>query len=215
MRFGDDDYDGYVLEYFRKFIDDKFENLSLIVDFLELPSWLEANDPKLYSDLYPGASVNVLSEVDLASLPNGGAIRENLGRLQQRLEDGDAAATIGTAKDLIESTAKVILIAEGQSTKGADLPQLIKRAHEIVNLHAKTVMHNDPEIEVAVRKIRGGLQMVALGVVELRNAAGTGHGRGRASPSGLADDARLAAEAAAAWIRAILAAYSKFTKKGV
>jgi len=153
---------------------------------------------------------------DLANLPDGGAIRENLTRLQRGLDGGDAAATIGTAKDLIESTAKVVLTAEGRPiAKTEGLSSLIKRTHEVVNLHAATATHTDPKVEEAVRKIRGGLQSVALGVVDLRNAAGTGHGHMSASPSGLADDARLAAEAAAAWIRSILAAYSKLTSRTI
>ena len=52
-------------------------------------------------------------------------------------------------------------------------------------------------------------QLIEL--VELRNAAGTGHGKGEPSPSGLADDARLAADATAAWIRSVLGAYSELT----
>ena len=214
LKWGDGDYRGYVFEFFTRFLDQRFQNLGVLVKFLGLSAWLEANDPGLYADLYEGASVNVLPEVDLANLPDSGAIRENLSRLQNRLEDGDTAATIGTAKDLIESTAKVILVAEGYRLEGEDLPYLIKRAHEIVNLHAKSATHRDPKVEAALKKIRGGLQSVALGVMELRNEAGTGHGHATISPSGL-DDARLAAEAAAAWIRSILAAYSKSTNRKI
>ncbi|MDE0231068.1 MAG: abortive infection family protein [bacterium] len=214
LKWGDDDYRGYVFEFFRRFMGEGLQNLDVQVKFLGLSAWLEANDPGLHADLYEGTSVDVLPEVDLANLPDSGAIRDNLGRLQSQLEGGDAAATIGTAKDLIESTAKVILVAEGHRPEGEDLPYLIKRAHEIVNLHAKSATHRDPKVEAAVKRIRGGLQSVALGVVELRNQAGTGHGRAAIIPTGL-DDARLAAEAAAAWIRSILTAYSRFTNKSI
>ena len=168
----------------------------------------------MHAEFYDDASLDVPSEEDLANLPDSGAIRENLSRLQRLLDDGDAAAAIGTAKDLIESTAKVVLIAEGEPVaKAEDLASLIKRTHAVLNLYAPDTAHADPAVEAAVKKIRGGLQAVALGVVDLRNAVGTGHGRSSPSPSGLADDARLAADAAAAWIRSILAAYTEFTNR--
>ena len=210
LLFDDEDYKGHVFEFFQTFFSQSFQSLSTSADFLGLRAWVESNDPKLYASLYPGGSVNVLPEVDLANLPSSEAIRENLHRLQSQLDGNDAAATIGTAKDLIESTAKVVLNAAGELVgKKEDLASLIKRAHEVVNLHAKTARSNNPTLETAVKRIREGLQSVALGVVDLRNEVGTGHGRATPSPSGLADDARLAADAAAAWIRSILAAYSK------
>ena len=216
LHFGDDDYNGLVLQFFRRFLGESFKRVGVCVEFLSLSAWLEENQPQLHAQLYEGASVRVPPVEDLANLPDGSAIRENLARLQRGLDGGDAAATIGTAKDLIESTAKVVLKAEGQAiAKTEDLPSLIKRTHQVVNVHAATAVHADPEVEAAVKKIRGGLQSVALGVVDLRNAAGTGHGHVSASPSGLADDARLAAEAAAAWIRSVLAAYSKHTSRPV
>ena len=214
LSWGDDDYEGLVFKFFGRFLGDDFEHLDLCVDFLDLEAWLEQHEPAWHAELCLGTSVYVLPEEDLANLPDGNAIRENLRRLQDQLEARDAAATIGTAKDLIESTAKVVLTCEGLPiAKNEDLPSLIKRTHKVVNLYAKTAVHANPDVEAAVKKIRGGLQSIALGIVYLRNEVGTGHGRIATSPSGLADDARLAADAAAAWIRSILAAYSEFTNR--
>lgn len=216
LHFDDEDYGGHVLEFFRRFLGVGFGNVPVCVEFLGLSAWLEENEPELHARLYEGASVAAPAAEDLANLSDGSAIRENLARLQRGLDGGDAPATIGTAKDLIESTAKLVLTADGQTiTKTEDLPSLIKRTHQVVNLHAASAAHTNPEVQAAVKQIRGGLQSVALGVVKLRNTAGTGHGHVLASPSGLADDARLAAEAAAAWIRSVLAAYSKFTSRTI
>lgn len=214
LRWGDDDYGGLVLIFFRMFLGRELKHLDVCTEFLDLEKWLNDNDPKLYVELYTGAPLDVLSEVDLTDLPNSSAIRENLNRIQSQLSAGDSAAAIGTAKDLIESTAKVILIAEGEPIESKeDLPSLIKRVHKIVDLHTQTADNADPRIRSAVKKIRGGLQSVALGVVDLRNAAGTGHGRATISPSDLPDEARLAAEAAATWIRSILAAHANLTRR--
>ncbi len=216
LRWSDDDHGGLVLVFFRKFLGGELKHLDVCADFLDLEKWLHENDPKLYVELYAGAPLDVLSEVDLTDLPDSSAIRENLNRLQSQLSAGDSAAAIGTAKDLIESTAKVILTAEGQPIENnEDLPSLIKRVHKIVNLHAQTADNADPRIQSAVKKIRGGLQSMALGVVDLRNAAGTGHGRATTSPPDLPDEARLAAEAAATWIRSILAAYAKLAHRTI
>ncbi|MCY4620891.1 MAG: abortive infection family protein [bacterium] len=216
LRWGDDDHDGLVLEFFRKFLGGELEHLDVCLEFLDLETWLEEYDPKLYVELYPGSPLEVPREVDLTDLPAASAIRENLNRLRGQLSAGDSAAAIGTAKDLIESTAKVILTAEGQPIgHNQNMDTLIKRAHEIVNLHAQTVNNADPQVQAAVKRIRGGLQSVALGVVDLRNAAGTGHGRATIGPSALPDEALLAAEAAATWIRSILAAYAKLTGRTI
>ncbi|HGG56258.1 MAG TPA: hypothetical protein ENK31_00495, partial [Nannocystis exedens] len=170
----DDDYSGHVLKFFQQFLGDGFEHLRDCVDFLDLRGWLEGNDLKLFAELYDGSLV-VPAEEDLANLKEAAAIREALGRLRLLLEAGDDAGTIGTAKDLIESTAKVILSAENEPIgKTESLTSLIRRTHDVVDLHASTAAHSDPAVETAVRKIRGGLQAIAIGVADLRNAAGTG-----------------------------------------
>lgn len=216
LRWGDGDHSGLVLEFFRRFLGREFEHLDVCTEFLDLEKWLDENDPKLHIELYTGAPLDTPSDVDLAGLPDSSAIKENLNRLRSQLSLGDSAAAIGTAKDLIESTAKVILAAERQPiANNEDLPSLIKRVHKIVNLHAKTVNNIDPSLQSAVKKIRGGLQSVALGVVDLRNAAGTGHGRVTVGTSDLPDEARLSAEAAVTWIRSILAAYARLTRKTI
>jgi AbiJ N-terminal domain 5/Abortive infection C-terminus len=204
LRFNDDDYGACVLSFFRNHLGDRWENLTEVIEHLDLREWLRSNDVGLYRELYADG-VATPTDDDLAHLPDARAIRENLDRLNRLIEDGDHAAVVGTAKDLMESTARLVLDAAGTpASKTEDLPALIKRTHTALKVHAGEVTGQPAAVTAAVRRIRSGLQTAALGVVELRNEIGTGHGRMTPSPSGFADDARLAADAAAGWIRAML-----------
>ncbi|MGT6257493.1 hypothetical protein ACRW5P_27915, partial [Escherichia coli] len=55
-----------------------------------------------------GGPVAVLRDGALADLADPSAIREGLQRISRALQDGDPAQAIGSAKELIESTAKVV-----------------------------------------------------------------------------------------------------------
>ncbi|MCY7288338.1 MAG: abortive infection family protein [Cryobacterium sp.] len=56
----------------------------------------------------------------------------------------------------------------------------------------------DVDSSAAIKKTRGGLSAVVIGIVELRNAEGSGHGRNRSSPLS-PRHARLAVNSARAW----------------
>jgi hypothetical protein len=53
-----------------------------------------------------GTATVVLREDTLAKLSDPGAIREHLARISRAIESDDPAQAIGSAKELIESTAK-------------------------------------------------------------------------------------------------------------
>ena len=79
-----------------------------------------------------------LAEDVVANLRDPAAIRENLRRLQGII-DTDPALAIGTAKELVESTAKTVLQERGrQIDDKADLPSLVNQAQESLGLHPKT-----------------------------------------------------------------------------
>ncbi|NHW87555.1 abortive infection family protein, partial [Escherichia coli] len=87
------------------------------------------------------------------------------------------AQAIGSAKELVEATAKTMLDELGISFDGktAKLPQLIDRAQRELGLHPQTVAPG-PDGSQAVKRILGGLSGIALGLGELRNEGwGTGH----------------------------------------
>ena len=73
----------------------------------------------------------------ITNLRDPAAIREHLARLQRiGIDQSDPALAIGTAKELVENTAKTVLQERGFEVDDKDnLPALVRRAHEALGLH--------------------------------------------------------------------------------
>jgi hypothetical protein len=112
---------------------------------------------------------------------------------------------IGTAKELIESTAKTVLQERGLEINDKDdLPALVKQAQEALGLHPSSAQPG-PDSTDAVKRILGGLMNITAGLGELRNRGyGTGHGH-KGERVGLRPrHARLAVNAAMTWCSVML-----------
>ena len=140
----------------------------------------------------------------LSGLKDASAIREQLGRIQRAIID-DPALAVGSAKELIESTAKVVLTERGQQVdESADLPSLIRAAQQSIGLHPSSVTPG-PDGSDAVKKILGSVSGIAIGLAELRNRGyGTGHGPAVARVGLRARHAHLAVNAAFTWCQLML-----------
>jgi hypothetical protein len=113
----------------------------------------------------------------LAAVPTESGIRlqlDRLGRLEQEPEE-----MIGAAKELVEATAKHVLLELGEELpENADLPGLSKLALAKLRLHPKAIAPTTKGSEV-MAKILSSLGQTAGGLAELRNLGyGTGHGAG-------------------------------------
>jgi hypothetical protein len=141
----------------------------------------------------------------LAQLRDPAAIEEHLDRIRQSM-DSDPALAVGSAKELIESTAKVVLLERGLAwdERKDDVRALITKAQMALSLHPSAATPG-PDGSDAVKKILGGAATVALGVAELRNRGyGTGHGpAGRRTGLGTRH-AHLAVNAAITWCQLML-----------
>lgn len=140
----------------------------------------------------------------LAGLRDPAAIIENLDRIQRAI-DADPAQVVGSAKELIESTAKTVLAERGLTvSERDDLPALVRQAQQALNLHPSAATPG-PDGSDAVKKILGAVSGVAIGVAELRNRGyGTGHG-GTGTRVGLHPrHAHLAVNAAMTWCQLML-----------
>jgi hypothetical protein len=155
-------------------------------------------------DLEARGGTPEISSASLANLRDPAAIIDNLNRIRRAISV-DPAQAVGSAKELIESTAKVVLIERGQPADDrADLPALVKEAQQALMLHPAQATPG-PDGTDAVKKILGGVSAIAIGVAELRNRGyGTGHGAaGRRV--GLRDrHAHLAVNAALTWCQLML-----------
>ena len=129
-----------------------------------------------------GSTAVVLRAGALGNLTDPGAIRDHLTRISRAIESSDPAQAIGSAKELIQSTAKVVLREVGATVDDAwDIPKLVLEAQVVLRVHP-TAAAPGPDGSDAVKRILGGVTTVAGGVAELRNRSyGTGHGPGRSA----------------------------------
>lgn len=140
----------------------------------------------------------------MAGLREPAAIIDNLERIA-RNADTDPAQVIGSAKELIESTAKTVLAQLGRPVNDKDdVPQLVSQAQQALQLHPSSATRG-PDGSDAVKKILGVVTNVTTGVAELRNRGyGTGHGAASQRPGLHPRHARLAVNAARTWCELIL-----------
>jgi len=135
----------------------------------------------------------------MSTLTDPSAIQEQLDRIQRAIGD-DPALAIGSAKELVESTAKVVLVERGRTiSEKDDLPALARAAQEALGLHPSSATPG-PDGSDAVKKILGAVTTIAAGLGELRNRGyGTGHGPAGTRIGLRPRHAHLAVNAAVTW----------------
>ncbi len=144
-----------------------------------------------------------LSARTIEALPSDSAIPMLLRRMWDNVDD-DPDASIGAAKEAIEATAKHVLLQAGETLSDAEkMPALIARSQDALGVHAKSV-DGSKQAADAIKTVLGSLAQVALGVNELRRDYGSGHGRPKRAAGLSGRHARLAAQAADAWVRFML-----------
>jgi hypothetical protein len=118
----------------------------------------------------------------------------------------DPALVIGSAKELVESTAKAVLTERGWSVNDKDdLPALVSQAQRALALHPSQATPG-PDGTEAVKKILGGMTTIIAGLGELRSRGyGTGHGPASTRVGLRARHAHMAVNAAVTWCQLTLA----------
>lgn len=120
----------------------------------------------------------------------------------------DPALAIGSTKELVESTLKTILLGMGVSfdDKKDDVPALLKKAQKTLDLVPSEVVEAKRGAEI-IRKVLSNLGAIVIGVAELRNLYGTGHGKAGSSRGLTVRHSRLVAGAGAALCGFLLETY--------
>jgi hypothetical protein len=104
------------------------------------------------------------------------SLRDHIRRIEQNV-DADPAQAIGSAKELVETVAKHVLVQYGEDPEQHDnLPQLVKHAMKLLDLSLENLPQAKKGAE-SIRQILAGLGQIVGGTAELRNLYGTGHGR--------------------------------------
>ncbi|MGB7448642.1 MAG: abortive infection family protein [Ornithinimicrobium sp.] len=141
-----------------------------------------------------------LTDHALNALPDPQSIQDHLRRLGDSV-DTDPRLAVSTAKALIESTAKCVLTARGQSyTKAAKVPALVNAAQESLGLAPKSVSDEDR----ALRQALQSLVTLTQSVTELRNSVGIDHGAEDVPRWVRPRHARLVVGAARVWCQLML-----------
>lgn len=124
-----------------------------------------------------GSPISVISDAVPSNLSDPAVILDHLDRISHAIERDDPAQAIGSAKELVESTAKVVLRECGEPFSDADdLPDLVRKAQITLEVHP-TTSTSGPDGSTGVKKILGATIVITTGVAELRNRGyGTGHG---------------------------------------
>ena len=116
------------------------------------------------------------ASLSTAVLPEESDIRLHLQRLERL--DQAPEEMIGAAKELVEATAKYVLITLNITTNSnADIGELSKQALAQLHLRPESLAPTSKGAD-SMKRILAGLSQIAGGMAELRNAYGTGHGRG-------------------------------------
>ncbi len=143
----------------------------------------------------------------VASVSSGSLDCDHLDRYVDRINssiDSDPALAIGSTKELVEAVLKTILDARGTPyDRHEDVPKLLKRVQGALQLIPGDVEETKKGAEI-IRRTLGSIGSVVVGVAELRNLYGTGHGHGRNRGGLRTRHARLVVGAGVALCRFLL-----------
>ena len=125
------------------------------------------------------------------------AISSHAERLRTALRSQDHSLALGCAKELVESVARVVLVARGHAAANKpDYLDVLKPAHAELEYQPGPGLAQD----APVRGIAANAMKIAGRLRDLRNDYGTGHGR--AATPVIEDEALvLAVEGALLWVR--------------
>lgn len=139
------------------------------------------------------------------------ALQDHLNAIHRTIST-DPASTIASAKELVETTLKLILDNRQVAyDNGDDLADLYKKVATELALTRESVP-DSAKGSAAAKKTLSGLHTAVFGLAELRNTIGRGHGRTTASPA-LERHARLAFNTAVAICEFLLDTWHDREKK--
>lgn len=107
--------------------------------------------------------------------PSGwAAIEDPLNRLKNAVHNNDRPLIVGSAKDLVEATARVVLSVRGQPAgSNEDYDKVLGDAHRAIERQPGPGV----AVDAPVRQAATCARKLAVQLRELRNTYGTGHGR--------------------------------------
>ena len=168
-------------------------------DFKSLKKWIERDGYRYESGrlVAAGGQAGLAHISDVITGLNLPELRRQLDRISASVES-DPSLAIGTAKELIESVCKTVLVERNiDFASDADIGRLVKEARKALGLLPESIPDSAKGSET-IRRILSNLGNVAQGLGELRNLYGTGHGKDGTNRGLSPRHARLAVASASA-----------------
>jgi hypothetical protein len=123
-------------------------------------------------------------------------LQRQIDRMRSSI-DADPGLAIGTAKELVETVCKTILVERGaEPHHDWDVGRLVKEARQQLSLLPSDIDDGAKGAD-SIKRLLNNLGSVLNGIAELRNLYGTGHGKHGKAKGVLPRHARLAVGAAA------------------
>ncbi|MDW0114006.1 abortive infection family protein [Sporosarcina saromensis] len=204
LNWGDPDYTQNVIDVLKD-IGRNTSQLEKIAEFVSLKEWLQRKRMDLYKELYLDEEPAHLLEDNPLDTEEFD-LSKQLKRIYDSLED-DPELAIGTTKEMVETVLKTILKNEIEGNiDDFDLPELIKAVHKNIELIPDDV-EDANKAHQTVKRTLNNLGQIVIGIAELRNAYGTGHGKVK-NESGLKPyHARLAVNAGVTLAKFLIEVY--------
>ena len=102
------------------------------------------------------------------------AVEEHRQRLVRALRDSDRPLALGSAKDLVESVGRAVADGKGLVVPSdADFSAVVNAAHTALQRQPGP----DVSMSAGVRHISASMKRMVVGIRDVRNEVGTGHGR--------------------------------------
>ena len=175
LSWGDNDYEGHVLTVIPKIIRDDREQLRIIEGYVDLDAWLKNADPSLHAELYDVGEVLALNVVEeIADQTNALEFSKHVTRIRNGIKN-DPEQALGSAKELLESVLKAIIGLEGERST-EDIHALLRKAMHKLDFDTQ---QRDVPGKDTIRRTLSNLTQMVVGIAEIRNLYGTGHGRYR------------------------------------
>lgn len=171
----DQDYGKRVLSVIKKIIEKNPNNAQVIEDYVSLEKWLKNNEPRLHKELYETDSLAIDDIEEIVRIHNDDELNLQIQRIKRSIRENDPSQSIGSSKDLLESVLKTILEDLGQDSTSHDIPTLLKLVQQ--QLEIDPTDETTKKLDKKVKRILSNLGQVVIGVAEIRNLVGTGHGR--------------------------------------
>lgn len=209
LSFRDDDYGSRVFNVIELLVKEDPANLQIIIDYIELQTWLREHAPRDFDYLY-GQTDPILDGMKERAITNSFDLNQHIARIRGAIET-DSELAVGSTKDMLESVLKSILQANQEEIGKDDLPQLLKKAQKILKLDPSETNTSAKGSKI-IKRTLSNLGQVVNGIDELRNIYGTGHGRIR--QSGISPrHARLVVNAGAALAIFLMDTFEHHQKK--